>query len=27
LKTREAYAVLHSPTLLRTVSSMPSHKS
>ncbi len=27
LKTREAYAVLHSPTLLRAVCSMPSHKS
>jgi membrane glycosyltransferase len=27
LKTREAYAVLHSPTLLRAVCSMPSNKS
>ncbi len=27
LKAREAYAVLHSPTLLRAVCSMPSHKS
>ena len=27
LKTREAYAVLHSPTLLRAVCSMPDNKS
>jgi membrane glycosyltransferase len=27
LKTREAYAVLHSPALLRAVCSMPSHTS
>jgi len=27
LKAREAYAVLHSPTLLRAVCSMPSHTS
>jgi membrane glycosyltransferase len=27
LKTREAYAILHSPALLRAVCSMPSHTS